>query len=137
MEWIFIFIKVVEMYYTVFFIIIVRLLFFSHLEVSFPQRTGFLFKEECWRNGDFSMDYFTMFAVCASYCVFTSSLAQASSVCSVALPHPEWHDQATQPILPAYIWIEAHYFFWEHRPPPSAHTKPWSLRGTNRHQFWL
>lgn len=112
--------------------------FFSHiLKFPFPERTGFLFEEECWRSGEFSMDYFTMFAVCASYCVFTSPLARESSVCSVALPHPEPYDRATQRILTVYIWIEAHYVFWEHRTPPSAHTKPWSLRGTNRHQFWL
>lgn len=117
------FIKSVEMYCTVFFIIIVGSLFSHILKFPFPERTGFLFEEECWRSGDFSMDYFTMFAVCASYCVSTSPLALASSVCSVAQPHPERHDQATQRILTAYIWIEAHYFFWERRTPPSAHTQ--------------
>ncbi len=89
----------------------------------FPERTGFLFGEECRRSGEFSMAYFTMFAVCASYCVFTSPLAWASTVCSVAQPLNNTH-RATRPILTAYIWIEAHYVFWGHRTPPSVHTKP-------------
>lgn len=114
------------------------IVFFSHSEVSFSWENRVLFKEECWRSGrGFSIDYFTMFAVCAPYCVFTSPLLGASGVRRVAQPHPERHDQATRRILTAYIWIEAHYFFWEHRTPPSTYTKAWSLRGTNRHQLWL
>lgn len=75
------------MYCTVFFIIVG--LFYSHiLKFPFPERTGFLFDEECLKEF-FSMEYFTMFAVSASFCVFTYPFALVSSVCSVAQPHPE------------------------------------------------
>lgn len=46
------------------------------------------------------MKYFTMFA---PYCVFTSPLARAPSVHSVAQPHPERHDQATQCIVGLHL----------------------------------
>lgn len=61
--------KVLETYCTAFFITIVGLSFFSHPEVSFSD-WAFLFEEECWSGTEFSIDYFTMFAVCAPYCVF-------------------------------------------------------------------
>lgn len=46
------------------------------------------------------MDYFTMFAVYASYCGFTSLLVRESFV---AQQHPKQHGQATQRILTAYV----------------------------------
>lgn len=109
---------------TVFFIIIIIIvgsLLFSGILWGVPDlwRVGFLFKLECWSSTpEFYKDYFTMFAVCASFCVSISPLARASSVRSVAKSHPERHDRATQPLLTAYIWIEAQCFLWGHRSPP-------------------
>lgn len=113
--------------------------FLSH-PVGVPdlRRVEFLFKLECRSSTpEFYKDYFTMFAVCASFCVSISPSARVSSVRTVAKPHPERHDQATQPLLTDNIWIEAQCFLWEHGSPPSGTQSPRSLRGTNRHQFWL
>lgn len=65
----------------------------------FLREQGFYVKRST-RGVDFSIDYFTMFAVYASFCVFTSLLGRVSSV---AQQHPERHDQATQQILTAYV----------------------------------
>lgn len=128
MEWSFFFYQRCWIVFHCILFIIVGLFVFLFL-----REQGFYLKRST-DGGGFSMDCFTMFAVYASYCGFTSLLAR---VTSVAQQHPERHDQATQQILKAYVWIEAHYFFWVHSTPPSAPTKPWSLRGTNSLQFWL
>lgn len=98
----------------------------SHI-LTFAGLTGFLFEDECWRSGDFSMDYFTMFAVFASYCVFTSPVCTSVS-CLHSHILNDVH-QATQRILTASIWIEAHYVFWGHRTPPSTHTNSPVIEG--------
>lgn len=114
MEWSFIFkSKVVEMYCTVFFIIVARFSFLSRPEVSFSRenRVFVLFfscEEEFWSSTEFSMDYFAVFADRASHRGSVSLLLFA------LLPPPlEWPGQAAQPGSHSSR-IEAQYFFGEH-----------------------
>lgn len=80
------------MYCTASFFLIVRLLCSHILGSPSPEGTGFVFEQERRRSGEFSMDYFTMFALSASYCVVTSLLARASSVskCCTATSWMTW-----------------------------------------------
>lgn len=91
----------------------------SEVPFSLREQDFFLFGGECWRSGaGGSLDHFTMFAVRASFCAFTSAWAGASSVCSVAQPHPERHDQATTVNSHSlHCELRLIIFFCEHRVP--------------------
>lgn len=67
MEWSFIFYQKVLKCIALYFSLLWDCFLFSHSEVSFSlEERGFI-----WRSREFSMDYFTTFAVSASYCVST------------------------------------------------------------------
>lgn len=101
---------------------------------SFSHSWGFLFLRMrpffIWRRKlkkwDFYMDYFTMFVVCASHCVFTSPLARVSRVCSV---HSHILNDAAANLHGWHLnW--GSLFFREHRYSALyTHTKPQSLGG--------
>lgn len=111
------------MYCTV-FLIIWGFIFFRRSKVSFFLREwGFYLKKSVEGPGGYSGLFYYVCSLCILLCFY---FPVSTSVCSVAQPHPEQHDQATQPILTAYIWTEAHYLRASYS-TLSTHTA-WSLR---------
>lgn len=136
MEWSFIFkSKVVEMYCTVFFIIVARFSFLSRPEVSFSRESRvfvlfFSCEEEFWSSTEFSMDYFAVFAARASHRGSVSLLLFALLQRCPRLsngPAKQPSPVLTAAELKLSISLES----------TLSNTKLWSLRGTNRHHFWL
>lgn len=124
------FIRGVEMYCTV---LLWDVFFFSHSDVCWANRV-FYFRQ-CWSK--LRLFYGLFYYVCSLCTLLCFPLPQLAQVFSVRTgtswtTRTERHHKFS-PLLSELRLITSFESIALHPP----HTKPQSLRGTNRHQFWL
>lgn len=100
----------------------------------FLERAGFCFvfscEEEFWSSTEFSMDYFAVFAARASHRGSVSLLLFA-----LLQRYPRLSNGPAK--QPSPVLTAAELKLSISLKSTLSNTKPWSLRGTNRHHFWL
>lgn len=133
MEWSFIFkSKVVEMYCTVFFIIVARFSFLSRPEVSFSRESRvFVLFFHVRRNFEVAQSFLWIILLCLQ--PVHPIVVQSPCCCSLCCPRLS-NGPAKQP---SPVLTAAELKLSISLESTLSNTKPWSLRATNGHHFWL